>query len=307
MPEKPAIQEESSVVKRALPIATTAPTQDWEFAAWQVALERRHFSCGTIDGEVGSRSTKAILNFQKNQRLPLTGILDDATRLRLGKPGEPFAEYIVTSQDMALVRETPQTWKAKSKVSYLGYNDGWEMMAEKCHATANFLKKLNSEIEEIEEGVALLIPNLESSEPLPKAGRVEIILSERTLLVFDASNRLVACFPCSIASQEEQRPMGELKVIVKVLDPEYTFDPKMFSEAARAEGIKSKLLIPRGPNNPVGLAWMGLSLPGYGMHGTPDPQHISATGSHGCFRLANWNALKLYQMVQEGTSVWVRE
>jgi lipoprotein-anchoring transpeptidase ErfK/SrfK len=53
----------------------------------------------------------------------------------------------------------------------------------------------------------------------------------------------------------------------------------------------------------VGVAWIGLSLPGYGIHGTPKPQDIGKTQSHGCFRLANWNARKLLGMIQIGMPV----
>ena len=48
---------------------------------------------------------------------------------------------------------------------------------------------------------------------------------------------------------------------------------------------------------------MGLNLPGYGIHGTPRPESIGFTGSHGCFRLANWNAARLFAMCKSGTRV----
>jgi lipoprotein-anchoring transpeptidase ErfK/SrfK len=63
------------------------------------------------------------------------------------------------------------------------------------------------------------------------------------------------------------------------------------------------MTLPPGPRNPVGTAWIGLSLPGYGIHGTPEPENISRTQSHGCFRLANWNANKVLRMVRVGTPV----
>jgi lipoprotein-anchoring transpeptidase ErfK/SrfK len=57
----------------------------------------------------------------------------------------------------------------------------------------------------------------------------------------------------------------------------------------------------------VGLAWIGLSLTGYGIHGTPIPENIGRAESKGCFRLANWNAVKLLQMVEAGTPILVEE
>lgn len=66
-----------------------------------------------------------------------------------------------------------------------------------------------------------------------------------------------------------------------------------------------KLIIAPGPNNPVGVAWIGLDLPGYGIHGTPRPEDVGRTESHGCFRLANWNAEFLLRLVSVGTPVLV--
>ncbi len=74
----------------------------------------------------------------------------------------------------------------------------------------------------------------------------------------------------------------------------------------KAEGLTKKMVLPPGPRNPVGTDWIGLSLPGYGIHGTPEPENISRTQSHGCFRLANWNADKVLKMVKVGTPIDVQ-
>jgi len=55
----------------------------------------------------------------------------------------------------------------------------------------------------------------------------------------------------------------------------------------------------------VGTAWIGLDKPGYGIHGTPKPEEVGRTESHGCFRLANWNAELLMRYVTVGTPVRV--
>ena len=91
--------------------------------------------------------------------------------------------------------------------------------------------------------------------------------------------------------------MGDLKVTRCARDPNFIFDPAVFVESEEAQTIAGKLLIPPGPNNPVGAAWIGLDRPGYGLHGTPRPEDIGKTESHGCFRLANWNARKLLRMI----------
>ena len=88
-------------------------------------------------------------------------------------------------------------------------------------------------------------------------------------------------------------------------NPNYTFDPDVFPESAEGRQLKTKLVLPPGPNNPVGVAWIGLDKPGYGIHGTPSPEQVGRTESHGCFRLANWNAEYLVKLVWVGMPVYV--
>jgi lipoprotein-anchoring transpeptidase ErfK/SrfK len=192
-----------------------------------------------------------------------------------------------------------------SKVPLLDYNDPWEMLSEKTHSTPSFLKELNPGVTNLATGTQLTLPNLEGTRKLPPVSRIVIMISETTLLAFDASNKIVACFPCSIAADKTKVPNQPLTVANIAPNPNYTFDPKVLAQAAQQEGITNKLVLPPGPNNPVGTAWIGLSLQGYGIHGTPEPEDISRTGSHGCFRLANWNATKLVRAVRPGVPVEV--
>ena len=64
-------------------------------------------------------------------------------------------------------------------------------------------------------------------------------------------------------------------------------------------------LLPPGPNNPVGVIWIALNKKGIGIHGTNDPDSIGRNASHGCIRLANWDIVKLAEMVKAGVSVTV--
>jgi lipoprotein-anchoring transpeptidase ErfK/SrfK len=50
-------------------------------------------------------------------------------------------------------------------------------------------------------------------------------------------------------------------------------------------------VLPPGPNNLVGSVWVALSRPHVGIHGTPDPERVGYSASHGCVRLTNWDAL----------------
>jgi len=149
------------------------------------------------------------------------------------------------------------------------------------------------------------LPDASYPEPTEKASCIKISLSGKTLEAFGAQSNLLVHFPCSIAQRVEKRPVGELHVSAIAPNPDYTFNPEVFPESAEAQALGRKLMIPPGPNNPVGVAWISLDRPGYGMHGTPSPEQVGRTESHGCFRLANWNAEYLIKLVNIGTPVLV--
>jgi lipoprotein-anchoring transpeptidase ErfK/SrfK len=289
--------------KRPALTVAPAPVTKMDYAVWQVRMERLNFSCGTIDGDFGMRSKRAITQFQKSRGLFVTGTLDIETRLALGAPEQPFTLYTVSARDLAQINPSPAAWRDKARASFLGYKNGWEMLADKFHTSEEFMRQLNPGVTALPAGAIVTVPNLEPAAPVTRAGKIVIILGETTMLLYDRAGKLQACFPCSIAADKNKRPNGRLTVTNSALNPNYTFNPEVFQEAAAREGITSRLLIPPGPNNPVGLAWVSLSLPGYGIHGTPNPREISRSGSHGCFRLANWDALKVYHAVVRGTPV----
>ncbi len=287
---------------RALPLNPDKLDTE-RIAAYQVALERIHFSCGFVDGDQGMRTQRMLRAYQASHGLPITGFLDKPTGDAIGEPGEPFLSYTVTSNDVASIMSKPTSWRAKAEAKRLGYNDIWEMLAEKFHCTRGYLKALNPGVTTPIAGTEVIGPKVYPAAPVPQAASLRINLGETSIEALDASGRIIAFFPCSIAKDKNKRPNGELTVKSVVPDPDYTFDPALFADAAKEEGITHKLLLPPGPRNPVGTTWIGLSLPGYGIHGTPEPENISRTQSHGCFRLANWNAQKVRRMVRVGTPV----
>jgi lipoprotein-anchoring transpeptidase ErfK/SrfK len=287
---------------RAMPVDTNKLDSE-QIAAYQVALERIHFSCGFIDGDQGMRTQRMLHAYQASRGLPQTGFLDQPTRDAIGEPGEPFLTYTVTPDDVNSIMPKPESWIAKSHATRLGYNDIWEALAEKFHCTRAYLKALNRNITTPVAGSEMIGPKVYPAAPIPHAASLRISLSDTSIEPLDANGQIIGFFPCSIAKDKAKRPHGMLTVKVVDPHPDYTFDPALFADASKAEGITHKLTIPPGPRNPVGTTWVGLSLPGYGIHGTPDPEAISRTQSHGCFRLANWNAEKVLKMVKVGTPV----
>lgn len=275
----------------------------------QLALARAGISSGSFDGVTGGQTRAAIRAFQLREGLAETGTAEAETKSRLQLTASPLASYVVSSNDLARLQPLGTTWLGKSQQSALDYENILELVAEKGHAHPLFIKRLNPNVNwtNVTAGVELRIPNASYPPPRTKAGFALIHLTGKTLQVFDANTNLLAHFPCSIAARVEKRPVGELHVAVVAPNPNYTFDPEVFPESPEAQKLGRKLILPPGPNNPVGVAWIGLDRPGYGIHGTPSPEQVGRTESHGCFRLANWNAEYLLKLVTVGMPVRVVE
>lgn len=299
-PPRPAL-----VLTRQSPTDFPRPVHDVVEA--QVALARRGISPGSIDGAVGSQTRAAIAVFQQTQDQPATGVLDANTRAQLTLDAPVLTTYTVTTNDLAHLQPLGKTWLAKSEQSALDYETELERVAEKSHARPELIRLLNPGVAwtNVTPGTVLKMPDVNYPTPADKAAFVVIHLDGKFLEAFDQKTNLMAHFPCSIAARVEKRPVGELHVIALAPNPDYTFDPEFFPESPEAQQLKTKLKLPPGPNNPVGVAWIGLDKTGYGIHGTPSPEQVGRTESHGCFRLANWDAEYLVQLVWHGMPVQV--
>jgi len=272
--------------------------------AWQVCLDNIGFSPGLIDGRIGPKTRLATRAFQRVRQLPITGELDPATTKALAiEPDNIFGRYTVEADDRAEIGPAPTRWLARSKLKRLGHASLGDVLAEKFHCARHLLATLNPgvNIDRLKAGDKLVVPVLSDRTSWPQADYIEVNLAEKVIRVIDHNRQLAALFHCSIAASKLKLPTHNAQVTKIVKDPMYTFDPKMWPEVK--ENITEKLDIPPGPRNPVGRFWIGLSLPGYGIHGTPNPELIGKTGSHGCFRLTNWDAIRLGKMVRIGTEV----
>ena len=295
---KPQVQP--LTVSRQSPADFPRPVHDVLEA--QIALARRGISSGSIDAAIGSQTRAAVTVFQEMENLPLTGKVDADTRAKLTLDAPILTNYIVTTNDLARLQPLGKTWLAKSQQTALDYETELELVAEQSHSHPLLIRKLNPNVTwtNLPAGTILKIPDVDYPEPTNQAAFVVIHLSEKYLEAFDENTNLLAHFPCSIAAKVEKRPVGELHVIVVAPNPNYTFDPALFPEAPESKTLDHKLILPPGPNNPVGVVWIGLDKTGYGIHGTPIPEQVGRTESHGCFRLANWDADYLMKLV------WVR-
>jgi lipoprotein-anchoring transpeptidase ErfK/SrfK len=271
----------------------------------QIALARQALSSGSIDGLNGPKTRRALRAFQAAQGLPVTGALDAATRARLLLIEPPYTRHIVTAEDLDRLLPVPPTWIGKSGMQRLDYETLVELVAEQSQSSPDLIRQLNQNLDwgQVAEGTSLVVPNVRTPPVRDQAARIRISFGERTLEVFDAGDQLVALFPCSIARAVEDRLVGRLHVASIVPNPDYLFDPARFRQTPEVRQIKERLTIPPGPNNPVGVMWLGLDRPGYGIHGTPTPALVGQAESLGCFRLTNWDAQLLARLAWVGMPV----
>jgi lipoprotein-anchoring transpeptidase ErfK/SrfK len=269
----------------------------------QVLLDRAGFSPGVIDGRQGENFDKALRAFQRRSALDDTGIIDSVTFERLAAiSSEPaIVDYEISPQDVRgpFVKRVPTSFEAMARMPRLSYTGPRQDLAEKFHMDEKLLKSLNPRADFDRSGTHIVVANV-GVRPWAKVDKVVIDKQERSLVAFDKNGNPVAFYPASIGSKEKPAPSGLFKIRRVDRNPTYHYDPKF-----GFKGVKTKheLTIKPGPNNPVGLVWIDLTAPSYGIHGTPFPEKIGKTESHGCIRLTNWDALALASMVHKGTAV----
>ena len=264
----------------------------------QALLDWNHASPGAIDGGWGMNSKKALINFQTMKGLPATGKMDQKTWDALNKnipANKPvLVTYTITEDDVKTnFATTPASAEAKSKMKGLYYQDIKEMLGERFHMDVRYLDKLNKN-KQYKAGETITVLN--TRDPLKqRINRVVANKADKTLYAYNG-DKLVATYPTTVGSDATPSPQGTFKIINKVKMPWY--------KATVGKGSdKQVYMLPPGPNSPVGVVWMGLSKPSYGLHGSPEPEGISRQASAGCVRLTNWDVLEVYANIENGATV----
>ena len=126
---------------------------------------------------------------------------------------------------------------------------------------------------------------------------IRVSKSHRAVEAVSENGVVMARYPATIGSAHDPLPLGNWKINGVSWNPPYHYNPELFWDAETSD---KKAKIPAGPNNPVGVVWIDLSKPHYGIHGTPEPSTIGKTTSHGCIRLTNWDASELAKVVTPG-------
>ncbi len=287
----------------------------------QVQLDRVGFPPGILDGKEGMSFTAALRGFQEANNLPVTGQYDQKTAVALLE-GEARPTTWLVRIPAGFARgpyaNIPKGLNEQAKLPALSYRDLAEQLAERFHTTPQILAALNpasgrqadgiirvpaipnqpvARIEGDERGWGTTLASLGVSAQQPQADHIVVDKSEGVLKVYDAQNRLIAQFSATMGSSHDPLPLGSWEIKGVSRNPDFHYNPDLFWDAKAQD---EKAVLKPGPNGPVGVVWIDLSKDHYGIHGTPEPQTIGRTESHGCIRLTNWDAARLAQMVKTG-------
>ncbi|MFP6849537.1 MAG: L,D-transpeptidase family protein [Pseudomonas sp.] len=151
------------------------------------------------------------------------------------------------------------------------------------------------------EGTEVILPTRFILPAGPREGIV-INLAEYRLYYYPKDRNVVYTYPLGIGREGWSSPVAEARITAKTPNPGWS-PPKSIREEHAAAGDPLPAYVPPGPDNPLGPYKMGLSVPGYLIHGSNKKFGIGMRVSHGCFRMFNNNVLKLASMVAVGTPV----
>jgi lipoprotein-anchoring transpeptidase ErfK/SrfK len=291
------------------------PVQDQDTVTrLQIYLDDHSFGPGKIDGHWGEFVGKALQRFQASQGRQPSGQIDSALREELQKISPVYTSYTLTDGDLHWVGKVPSKPVGMAKLKRILYRSALDFVSERYHADPKFIRKLNSGLNpnNLKIGSAIEVPNvqpfqIEAIQPvadLPQRPEfaqriIKVNVKDRMLDLVDA-NRVIASFPITPGSKSLPAPIGTWKVVKVTTMPIFRWDEAMLKHGRRSGDFYT---IPPGPRNPVGIVWIGLNKRGIGIHGTDSPDTIGRSASHGCIRLANWDAARLVNQVTMGMTV----
>ena len=286
----------------------------------QVLLDNARFSPGIIDGRWGKNTEKALYWFQKSNGMSATGNVDARTMSALeqaARVGEPVRSHTLTENDVAgPFEDLPEDVYARAEQPCLCYESLREKLGEVFHAAPELLETLNPDVDlnAVSAGQTLRVPAVEpfhlSELPDGKytgGGEVaRIVISDGGHYVhaMDDAGNIMYHFPSTLGSDYAPSPTGDFTVESITFDPTWHYKPDLLTGV---DPSKEDAILPEGPNNAVGVVWMQLSKPHYGIHGTSAPETIGYVTSHGCVRLTNWDAGWLGQRIPPGVPVEFRD
>ncbi|MEM1040634.1 MAG: L,D-transpeptidase [Pseudomonadota bacterium] len=298
-----SLPNEPAPLQSVEPIASLSkppygPTRMMEL---QIVLDRAGFSPGVIDGQWGTNVEKALSAYKlaKGKGVDLRKPAQLAKALS-ESGGAALTSHTLTAKDVSgpFVTRIPIDYARKAQMTSMAYTSVVEKLAEKFHVTEAALKALNPAAA-FRPGETIQVPSVGA----PVQTKVHYLVADKEqkqVRAYDRNGKLVAAYPATIGSRATPSPSGTHAIARVAFNPQYTYDPKKNFK----QGTNDKVLVvPPGPNGPVGSVWIALSKDSYGIHGTPRPDQIGKTKSNGCIRLTNWDANELARLVRAGVTV----
>jgi lipoprotein-anchoring transpeptidase ErfK/SrfK len=117
--------------------------------------------------------------------------------------------------------------------------------------------------------------------------RIVVSLEDRKLALLE-NGEVKKVYTVAVGKPSTPSPVGTFTIERRVANPTYSHNGQ---------------LVAPGPGNPVGTRWMGLSVHGYGIHGTNAPKSIGKAASHGCIRMSRADLEEFFEMVRAGDVV----
>jgi lipoprotein-anchoring transpeptidase ErfK/SrfK len=137
-------------------------------------------------------------------------------------------------------------------------------------------------------GVQAMGQQAATVQAAPIAKRVIVVSLEDRKLALVEGGQVKKVYTVAVGKPTTPSPTGTFTIARRIKNPTYSHN--------------GKTVLP-GPGNPVGTRWMGLSVKGYGIHGTNEPKSIGKAASHGCIRMAQKDLEEMYEMVSVGDTV----
>ena len=284
----------------------------------QIYLDEHLHGPGYIDGRIGEFGKKAASVYNQIRDIPVgnwSALIEAA-----GKAvPNPYTTYTVQEGDLKYITPSlPAKPQEQVKLKYLGYRSLLEFVSERYHTSEPFLVWLNKtgpRLERLDPGDTLQVPNVTpfkledwpkhakfDKEPALSARAVAVDIAARVAIFFDENNKPCASFPIT-PGESRFIQFGEWQITGMISTPEFRWDKAMLEEGRRSDEFYQ---LPLGPNSPVGVLWTSTSRNGIGLHGTSSPHTIGRSESHGCIRFANWDAVRLPQIIRPGARLVIR-
>ncbi len=277
----------------------------------QIFLDNHNFGPGKIDGKMGEFFRKALLAYKRAHGLDTTGAVDAAL---LAEVPDAYTRWVIPPEALNFVGPVSSKPSEQAKFKAMKYGSLLELVCERFHAAEEFIRQINPGInfEQLKPGDTVNVPNVRPFEieklsegfmpenPALVGRKVVIDTHERFLEIHDEAGKLVAEFPITPGSTTLPAPLGTWKILGIATLPWFRHDEGVLNSGVKTDNFYN---IPAGPNNPVGVLWMGLNKPHVGVHGTNNPETIGRAASHGCIRTANWDAARIKDLVSKGCTV----